>query len=380
METIITNARLILDDEIVDGTVCFDAGGIRDVGAGPSSIAAAIDAAGDYVAPGLIEMHTDNLEKHFVPRPGVIWPNGLAAALAHDAQMAAAGITTVYDALCAGYDQGEASSRRDIFDRVVSAISTGAEKRLFRIDHKLHLRCELTGDDVVDAVMPHINNPLLALGSLMDHTPGQRQWTDLDKMKTYVLGKSGRSEAEWEAHLESRLAAAGNVPRNWPVIVELFRSRSIPLATHDDTTVAHVDAGVASGVVISEFPTTVEAAVAAKQRGLATVAGAPNVVRGGSHSGGVSVRELAERNVLDGLSSDYVPSSLLQAAHALTVHSEIALSAAMGMVTWRIADMLGLGDRGRLRMGLRADVVRFRFVDGAPVVRGLWVAGRPVLS
>jgi alpha-D-ribose 1-methylphosphonate 5-triphosphate diphosphatase len=379
MEAIITNARLILDDEIVDGTICFSEAGIRDVSAGRSAVASALDAAGDYIAPGLIEMHTDNLEKHFVPRPGVIWPNGLAAALAHDAQMAAAGVTTVYDALCAGYDQGEASSRRDIFDSVISAITAGAEQQLFRIDHKLHLRCELTGDDVVDAVLPHMDNPRLALGSLMDHTPGQRQWTDLDKMKTYVLGKGGRSEAEWEAHLESRLAAAQNVPRNWPVIVELFRSRSIPLASHDDTTVEHVDAGVASGVVISEFPTTVEAAVAAKQRGLATVAGAPNVVRGGSHSGGVSVRELAQRGVLDGLSSDYVPSSLLQAARALTIHSEIDLPAALGMITWRIADMLGLGDRGRLRAGLRADILRFRFVEGTPVVRGLWCAGRPVL-
>jgi alpha-D-ribose 1-methylphosphonate 5-triphosphate diphosphatase len=379
METIITNAKLILAREIVPGTLCFDAAGIRAIDTGASRSPAAIDAQGDFLAPGLIEMHTDNLEKHFVPRPGIVWPNGLAAALAHDAQMAAAGVTTVYDAVCAGYDSGESSSRRDIFDKLIGAVTTGVRQELFRIDHRLHLRCELTGDDVVDTVRSQIDNPLVTLGSLMDHTPGQRQWTDIEKMKTYTLGKNGRSESEWQAYLDSRLAAASHVPRNWPVIVALFHERSIPLATHDDTTIEHVEAGIASGVVISEFPTTLEAAAAAKQRGLATVAGAPNVVRGGSHSGGVSVRALAEQGVLDGLSSDYVPSSLLQAIHQLSTHSGIRLPDAMGMVTWRIADMLGLGDRGRLRTGLRADIVRFLFVDETPVVRGLWSAGRQVL-
>jgi alpha-D-ribose 1-methylphosphonate 5-triphosphate diphosphatase len=379
METIITNAKLILDREVVPGTLCFDAEGIRAVDAGASSNPAAIDAQGDFLAPGLIEMHTDNLEKHFVPRPGIVWPNGLAAALAHDAQMAAAGVTTVYDAVCAGYDSGEATSRREIFDKLIGAVTSGVRQGLFRIDHRLHLRCELTGDDVVDTVRSQIDNPLVTLGSLMDHTPGQRQWTDLGKMKTYTLGKSGKSEADWQAHLDARLAAASHVPRNWPVIVAMFHERSIPLATHDDTTIEHVEAGIASGAVISEFPTTLAAAEAAKQQGLATIAGAPNVVRGGSHSGGVSVRALAEQGVLDGLSSDYVPSSLLQAVHLLGTHSGIHLPDAMGMVTWRIADMLGLGDRGRLRTGLRADIVRFRFVDATPVVCGLWSAGRQVL-
>lgn len=380
METILTNAKLILDDEIIDGTIAFDNTGIRAVSAGRSSVPAAVDAGGDFVSPGLVEMHTDNLEKHFVPRPGVVWPNGLAAALAHDAQMAAAGVTTVYDAVCAGYDTGEASNRREIFEKLIGAVTTGVRSDIFRIDHKLHLRCELTGNDVIETVAAHIDNPLVALGSLMDHTPGQRQWTDIEKMKTYVLGKSGRSEAQWQTHLESRLATATNVPRNWPVIVELFQARAIPLATHDDTTIEHVEAGLASGVVISEFPTTVEAAAAAKQHGLATVAGAPNVVRGGSHSGGVSVRELAERGVLDGLSSDYVPSSLLQAAYLLNAHCGMKLADAMGMVTWRIADMLQLTDRGRFRQGLRADIVRFRFVEETPVVRSLWSAGRQVLN
>ena len=379
MEIVLTNARLVLEDEVVDGSIAFGPEGIRAVDSGPSRLPGAIDAGGDLVTPGLIEMHTDNLEKHIVPRPGVLWPNALAAALAHDAQMAAAGVTTVYDAVCAGYDSGDAVSRRNTFEMLVSAVKAGMDEGVFRIDHKLHLRCELTGLDVVDAIAPHIDHPLVALGSLMDHTPGQRQWRDLSTMKTYVVGKSGKSEAEWQAHLAARLQSAENVPIMWPQVVEMFRSRGIPLASHDDTTVEHVEEGVASGCVISEFPTTVEAAAAAKARGLATIAGAPNVVRGGSHSGGVSVATLAEEGVLDGLSSDYVPASLLQGVHCLTEKHGIAVPAAVGMVTWAIADALALKDRGRLAAGMRADVLRFRMVGETPVVRSLWVAGRQVL-
>ncbi len=378
MEMILTNARLVLENEVVEGTLCFGPDGIRSVDSGRSSLPGAIDAEGDLVTPGLIEMHTDNLEKHFVPRPGVLWPNGLAAALAHDAQMAAAGVTTVYDAVCAGYESGDAVSRRQTFEKLVAAVKAGVAGDLFRIDHKLHLRCELSGADVVDAITPHVDHPLVALASLMDHTPGQRQWSDLRHLKTYVVGKSGKTDAEWEAHLAARMESAGNVPRNAPIVVEMFRARGIPLASHDDTTVEHVEEGLASGVVISEFPTTVAAAAAAKKYGLMTVAGAPNVVRGGSHSGGVAVATLATEGVLDGLSSDYVPASLLQAVERLTVVSGISLPRAMGMVTWAIADGLGLADRGRLSPGLRSDVLRFRLVDETPVVRGLWVGGRQV--
>lgn len=379
METVLTNARLILEDEIVDGTISFGANGIHSVDKGRSSLPSAIDANGDYVAPGLIEMHTDNLEKHFAPRPGVIWPNGLAAALAHDAQMAAAGVTTVYDAICAGFESGEAMSRKENFEKFVEAIKEGVAQGLFRIDHRLHLRCELSGADVIETITPHMDHPLVTLGSLMDHTPGQRQWRDMASLRTYVVGRTGKSESEWQMHLARRMEAAPNVAKNWPIVVEMFRARGIPLASHDDTTEAHVEEGLASGVVISEFPTTVEAAAAAKRHGLMTIAGAPNVVRGGSHSGGVSVSELAEKGVLDGLSSDYVPASLLQAVQRLDAAHGIALPAAMGLVTWAIADALKLGDRGRLQAGLRADVLRFRFAGETPVVRGLWSAGRQVM-
>jgi alpha-D-ribose 1-methylphosphonate 5-triphosphate diphosphatase len=380
MQTILTNATLILDNETVNGTISFDHAGIRSVDQGRSSLPAAIDVGGDFIASGLIEMHTDNLEKHFLPRPGVVWPNGLAAALTHDLQMTAAGVTTVYDAICAGYDAVDDKTRTIMFPLMVEAVQTGVDQQLFRIEHRLHLRCELSGKGLVDAVGPVIDHPLVGLASLMDHTPGQRQWHDLAAHKTYIMGTTTKTEAEYKRKVADQIEIGGSLAaRNWPVIVEMCRARGIPLATHDDTTVAHVEQGVAAGVVISEFPTTVEAAAAAKARGLATVAGAPNVVRGGSHSGGVSVRELAKRGLLDGLSSDYVPASLLQAVERLHRIDGLALHEAMALVTSNVAKMLNIRDRGWLKSGLRADVVRFAVFGQTPVVRGVWSQGRRAL-
>lgn len=375
MTTILTNARLILENEIVDGTIAFDACGILSVDQGRSSLPAAIDAQGDYVAPGLVEMHTDNMEKHFMPRPKVFWPNGLAAALVHDAQMAAAGVTTVYDAICAGTPFSAKDYRKDIFADVMNALRLGNAESVFRIDHRIHMRCELTSPDLLRDIEPYQDDALVQLVSLMDHTPGQRQWRNIEHLRTYAIG-NGKTEAEFEEDVAVRQAeGVANVGSNWSAVVEMFQARGIPIATHDDTTVDHVEAGIASGAVISEFPTTVEAAQAAKQRGLATIAGAPNVVRGGSHSGGVSVSELAEKGLLDGLSSDYVPASLLQAVLKLNAAHGISLPQAMGMVTWKVADILGLKDRGHLKPGLRADLVRFRALGATPVLNAVWSKG-----
>lgn len=375
--TILTNAKLVLEDEVVTGTLTFDHDGIVAIDTGLSHLPTAIDVEGDYVTPGIVEMHTDNMEKHFVPRPGVFWPNGLAAALAHDAQMAAAGVTTVYDSICAGSVFGQKDYRREIFPQVIRAIEEGMHANAFRIDHKVHIRCELTGDELVDDVSPFADNPLVCLVSLMDHTPGKRQWRNLDDLKRYNIGSGEKTESQHEEDVAFRMEVGPkNMERNWPMIVEMFGSRGVPLATHDDTTEDDVDAGVRSGAVISEFPTTVVAAREAKRRGLATIAGAPNVVRGGSHSGGVAAAELATLGLLDGLSSDYVPASLLQAVLKLNTDHGIAFPSAMAMVTWKVADMVGLKDRGHLKQGLRADILRFRVAGATPIVRGLWSNGR----
>jgi alpha-D-ribose 1-methylphosphonate 5-triphosphate diphosphatase len=375
-DTILTNARLILENEIVHGTIAFDESGIKAIDHGLSSLPAAIDVGGDFVAPGIIEMHTDNMEKHFVPRPKVFWPDALAGAIAHDAQMAAAGVTTVYDSICCGSIYGAKDYRRTIFPLMISAIEKGTANGAFRVEHSIHLRCEVPAENIVEDLEPHLGKSVVRLASLMDHTPGQRQWRNIEHLRTYNLGSGEKTHDEFESDVKLRMDTGPALfAKNWPVVVGMLNERKIPLATHDDTTPEDVELGVAAGARISEFPTTPEAARHAHKHGMMTVAGAPNVVRGGSHSGGVSATELTLDGLLDGLSSDYVPNALLQAVMRLHLDHEMPLHKAMAMVTRNMADMLGLADRGRLQAGLRADILRFGLIEQTPVVRTLWCAG-----
>jgi alpha-D-ribose 1-methylphosphonate 5-triphosphate diphosphatase len=377
MSITLTNAQLVTEDGIVSGTLTYDSSGILDVQPGTSAVRSAEDAEGDMVVPGLIECHTDNLERHAVPRPGVIWPNSLAAAMAHDAQIIASGITTVYDAMCVGGYDDEKDYRPKILGSMLAAVEEGSAHKLFRAEHRIHLRCETTDAKMMSYLERHPATRSASLASLMDHTPGQRQWRNVDHYRKFIAGE-GRTDAEIDAIIASDMERAKPIVQdNFGKAVAFFKQRGIPIASHDDTTVEHVAEAQLAGCAISEFPTTVEAAQAARDAGMKTVGGAPNIVRGGSHSGGVSMLELARAGLLDVLSSDYVPASLLQAVHKLG-SGVIPLHEAFGLVTWRAADMLGLADRGRLKNGLRADFVRFRLAGGTPVVRAVTVRGQRV--
>jgi alpha-D-ribose 1-methylphosphonate 5-triphosphate diphosphatase len=248
---------------------------------------------------------------------------------------------------------------------------------MLKAEHRIHWRCETTSDVLPEWLLEFSEHPMSSMFSLMDHTPGQRQWRNLDNLKRYNLGSGEKTPEQHEEDVAVRMEVGpANMQKNWPLVVEMFGSRGIPIATHDDTTEDDVEAGVRSGAVISEFPTTVIAAEAAKRKGLATIMGAPNVVRGGSHSGGVSAAELAKLGLLDGLSSDYVPASLLQAVLKLNTDYGIAFADAMAKVTWKVADMVGLQDRGRLELGKRADILHFKAIGPTPVIRALWSSGK----
>ena len=377
MAITLTNVQIVTEDETLRGTLIYGAGGVVEVQPGNSAAPGAEDCEGDFIAPGLIECHTDNIERHFAPRPGVVWPNPLASALAHDAQIVGAGITTVYNAVCVGgYDDGK-DFRTKIMTSMIEAIDDARRKSLLRADHRLHLRCETTDPKMMGYLTQSGTADAVKLASLMDHTPGQRQWRDLDNYRKFIKGE-GRTEDEIEEIIKAEIDRASQpVHENFQKAVAFFKQRDIPMASHDDTTVEHVADAHAAGCMIAEFPTTVEAAQAAREKGMKIVAGAPNVVRGGSHSGGVAVTELAKWKLVDVLSSDYVPASLLQAVHALS-KSTMTLHEAAGLATWRAADMLGLADRGRLTPGQRADFVRFRVIDGTPIVRAVTVGGQRV--
>jgi alpha-D-ribose 1-methylphosphonate 5-triphosphate diphosphatase len=212
----------------------------------------------------------------------------------------------------------------------------------------------------------------------MDHTPGQRQFADIGQYRTYMMGKHGMTEAKFQEHVETRQALGEEVRANHErAAVDAAQRFGAVLASHDDTTAGHVARSALHGIALAEFPTTEEAARACHQHGIAVMMGAPNLIRGGSHSGNVSAARLAEANLLDVVSSDYVPSALLFAAVKL---AEIwkDLPRAVATVTSAPAHAAGLVDRGTLAEGMRADLVRFRAVEGVPVLHGVWSGGQRV--
>lgn len=378
-ETVYTNANIVLNNEIINGSVCVKDGVITDISESPSLQAEAINLDGDYLMPGLVELHTDNLEKHFTPRPGVKWPQQ-PAIFAHDAMIATAGITTVFNAVATG-DVMENSARIERFHHMIDSVRHANESNMARAEHLLHIRCELTYEPTLEHFSSLIDDPLVKLASVMDHSPGQRQFANLDKYKEYYQGKYQLTDEQLNALIDRQTANSERIgTKHRKEIAQMCRERKLALASHDDATHEHVTEALEDGIVIAEFPTTVDAAQASHHHGLHVLMGAPNVVRGLSHSGNVSARSLAEKGLLDTLSSDYVPNSLLFSAFVLEdVIEHISLPQAIRMVSTNPANAAGLTDRGEIAVGKRADLIQVKLLDKSPLVRQVWRQGNRVV-
>lgn len=374
---LLSNARLLLPGAVTHGCLRVRDGRVAGLDAGPTSAPGAIDLEGDYLLPGLVDVHTDNLERQMTPRPAVLWPQALPALLAHDAQVVAAGVTTALDGVFVG-EYHEGGFRRRMFNLTMDALDLAADQNLLKARHLLHLRCEYSDPHVLELLEPHVDNPSFRLASLMDHTPGQRQFDTNEKFRSFYRSRNWTDEEFHQVVEELKSSQERNAAAHREAIVGICAARGIPLATHDDSTVEHVDQALAEGVAICEFPTTATAAAHAHAKGQKVVLGAPNVVLGGSHTGNVSARELARAGHLDILASDYVPGGMLHAVFLLHQELGMPLPEALACVTDTPARALGLDDRGRLEEGLLADLVRVRLVEGLPVVLGVWVEGRQV--
>ncbi|MHB1369450.1 MAG: alpha-D-ribose 1-methylphosphonate 5-triphosphate diphosphatase [Pseudomonadaceae bacterium] len=377
-EQILSNARLVLADQVIHGSLLIRDGLIADISEGASSLPQAQDLGGDLLLPGLVELHTDNLEKHMSPRPGVDWPSA-SAVLTHDAQIVAAGITTVFDALSIG-DINPKGKRMQQLGVMLEAIAAAEAAGQTRAEHRLHLRCEVSHPQCLELFRELVEQPLVQLVSVMDHAPGQRQFARMEKYREYYMGKYHLSPAEMDAFVTEQLAnSARHSDQQRAAIVDICRSRDLALASHDDATLEHVTESADYGMAIAEFPTTFEAAEASHARGLKVLMGAPNIVRGGSHSGNIAAADLAQRGVLDILSSDYYPASLLQAALGLAEQDNgYDLPRAIATVSQAPARAAGLDDRGEIAVGLRADLVQAQLHKGQPVIGQVWRQGRRV--
>lgn len=376
-ETILTNAILVLPDSVITGTIVLRDGVIVAAEPGRSSLPAAIDVDGDTIMPGAVDVHTDNLERQVQPRSMARWPSR-SAMVAHDAQCAAAGVSTVLDALCIG-DLGFDKERVKTFQDGVVDLDALTAAGLLKAEHFLHLRCEIPAPDLLGLFEPVADHPRVRMISLMDHSPGVGQYADLDFYRN-LRRRGGMDDAYIERRIlelqEQRLILRGPQRR---ALLDRIAGKSIARASHDDRTVEEIAENAADGIRISEFPVTMTAARAAKAAGMEVIAGAPNIVRGGSHSGNVNAADLLAAEAVDAFASDYVPPSLVEAAFQCAREGRATLPAAIRMVTETPARMAGLSDRGRLAPGQRADIARVRLHGDLPIVRQVWVAGERVI-
>ncbi|CDS97258.1 alpha-D-ribose 1-methylphosphonate 5-triphosphate diphosphatase [Vibrio coralliirubri] len=375
---IITNVNLVLENEVVRGSVELRDGVIANMSDSTSQLPGAFDGENGFLMPGLIELHTDNLEKYFTPRPKVNWPP-LSAMSAHDTQLIGSGITTVLDAVALGdYRDG---NRQENLDQFINTVAESQKRGLTRAEHRIHLRCEVPHSTTVGLFERYVNMPEVQLVSLMDHAPGQRQFVNIDKYRTYYQGKYNMTDAEMAVYEKDQVAQSQRWSKqNRDEITRQCRDLNIPTASHDDATSAHVTESKELGMVIAEFPTTVEAAKRSHELGLQVMMGAPNVIRGGSHSGNVAAHELASLGVLDILSSDYYPVSLLDAVFTLVndERNNLDVAQAVQLATLNPAQALGLTDRGVIAEGKRADLVLAHRLDDHQLVSRVWREGKKV--
>jgi alpha-D-ribose 1-methylphosphonate 5-triphosphate diphosphatase len=376
-ETILTNAKLVLPDTVLHGTLVLRDGLIADIQPGRSHAAGALDLEGDHLIPGIVDVHTDNLERQVLPRANARWPSR-SAMIAHDAQCVAAGVTTILDALCLG-DLGFDTERGQTFLDGVRDLDELADKGALKGEHFLHLRCELPARDMPGALDPVADHPRVVMVSLMDHSPGVGQYRDLTRYAVMRKRQTQWNDAQVQARIDGLLAQRAELrekQRSW--LLDRIRHRNLPLASHDDDTPSEISRNLADGITISEFPVTMEAARAAYDLKVEVIAGAPNIVRGGSHSGNVAAADLVREGLAQAFASDYVPASMLEAAWRAVEAGGITLPQAIAMVTDTPARMARLADRGQLAPRLKADLVRVRSIGDMPLVRSVWRTGERI--
>lgn len=369
---VLGDVRAVLPDAVTDRVDVIVRDGLIDDILPAGTVRVDADGAGLLLVPGLIDAHSDALEKERMPRPAAPLPLDFALN-SFDAKVAAAGITTVFHG--AGF-------HRKMSDGVVRHPSTALELceavDVFtsnRVDHRVLHRFDVRAEDGAAmirrrvAALPIGGRPILL--SHEDHTPGQGQYADVERF-VEMLVASGEDREAVRSKVDQRIAEGERTEpirdMNLAWAGEVARSGAARLFGHDPDTADAIDALVARGGIVAEFPTTMEAARRARERGLLIVAGAPNVLRGGSHSGNISAIELIQSGLVDALASDYLPSSLLMSAMLLASDGNLSLPEAIGLVTSGAAQTVGLDDRGRIAPGLRAD---FTLIDDRVRVPGV---------
>ena len=370
----IADLRLVLADRVVPrGAVRIEEGCIAEVAEMPGRAAALT------LIPGIVDLHGDMIEKEVEPRPDCAFPLDVAVANL-DSRLAAAGVTTAYAGV--SFAEGKRGLRSE--ERAGELVEALARLRpTARTDLRVHARFEVGNARAEPLLRGLLARGVVDMVSLTDHTPGQGQYRDVEQYVAYYSRVNGRSVEEATARAHARMAA----PPAWEVaqaVTAMARAQGLPIASHDDDTPGKVALMRSLGATISEFPVTLEAAAAARAAGMATLMGAPNALRGRSMTGNVTALAVLEAGLLDALAADYHQGAMLPAVFAWVREGRLSLPAAVALLTAGPAAAAGLGDRGAIAPGMRADLVVLEASEAVdappPRVRAAWRAGRMIHS
>ncbi|MDA0339522.1 MAG: alpha-D-ribose 1-methylphosphonate 5-triphosphate diphosphatase [Proteobacteria bacterium] len=373
----LSDFALVLPDRVMPrGSLRIKDGIIAEIVEGP--VKGGIQGKGMEIFPGFIDMHGDMIEVELEPRALVDFP--MDVALNHlDMRLAASGVTTAYAAV--SFSRGVRAGERRSFEHTSQVIRDLSKARgHVRVDHRIHARFDITFDNAVAVLADLLRDGSVDLVSLMDHTPGQGQYRNLEIHIRNKAALHGVSETEARQMVSTAIAERSrpqeDLLTNMRAVSQLCNDYGVPLASHDDDTRDKANLMADLGAILSEFPVTKEAAAACAERGMMIAMGAPNAMRGQSYSGNLSAREAHEVGLLHILAADYHPATILPAIRILAESNPKGLAGAARLATANPAKALGLSDRGRLEVGKRADLA---VVTGHHVAASL-SAGQVIFS
>ncbi|RQS71143.1 alpha-D-ribose 1-methylphosphonate 5-triphosphate diphosphatase [Burkholderia sp. Bp8963] len=374
---LLTNATVVLADEVRQKlAVLIEDGKIGALDPEHTAGATVIDLDEHVLMPGMIDLHCDSLEKEVEPRPGVHFPFDFACAQA-DKRNASAGITTVFHAL--SFANREFGVRNNETAAQIGR-SIHAWQAHALIDNKFHARFEVTDVTALPILAALTEEGVIDLISFMDHSPGQGQFRDIESFRKYLASVYNADDATLDDIMKQKAEAAKGAIERMQQLAALARKSGVAIASHDDDSAAKVKVVRDLGASISEFPINLEAAQAARDSGIATLFGAPNILRGKSQSGNMRALDAVLAGVADCLCGDYSPASLLPATFKLPELADISLAHAVALVTRNPARAAGLKDRGEIAVGQRADLVAVQRVGGLPHADQVWSRGKLVLG
>lgn len=353
----LSDITLVLADRVLKrGSLRIEAGRIAEIVDRP--VPGGVTGPGLTVFPGFIDMHGDMIELELEPRARVDFPMEVALA-SLDARLAAAGVTTAYAAV--SFSRGAVDGERRSCEHTSEVIRRLHDlRRTCRVDHRIHARFDITFDNAIGVLGKLLDDGQVDLVSLMDHTPGQGQYRNIETHIKAKAAEYGISETEARQKVTTTIATRSRpqevLMRNMTAVSRMCADHGVSLASHDDDTVEKARMMGDLGARIAEFPVTMQAAQVAAERGLMTAMGAPNAMRGQSYSGNLSARDLHAAGLLHILASDYHPGAMLAAVRVLANNDRAGLAGAVRLASCNPARALGLIDRGDLSPGKRADL------------------------